>query len=220
MVMELYSTEEQQAEALQQFWKSNGRTIMIGIILGVIGILGWEQWKSYQNHVMEENTYTYMTVIRNLGANYNDNTVKATEDLIKDQAGSIYAELAAFNLATLAIDQSQDYEKAQINLEIASQSKDDALAEVAKLRLARVYAQEKKYDQAYKILSQVSDPLYNATVAELIGDIKLAEGKKEEAQASYAKAYDLIKDTPEIQHNQLLKIKLDDLSDLATKESK
>ena len=210
--MELYSTEEQQAEELQKFWKQNGKTIIIGIIMGVIGILGWEQFKSYRQGVMEENTYTYMTVIKNLNADYNENTVKATEKLIKDQDGSIYAELAAFNLATLAVDQKNDIEKAMVNLEISAKSSDDALASISKLRLARVYAQEQRFDDAYKLLNELNDEIYGATVSELVGDFKLLQGKNDEARAAYQKAYDKIKDTQEIQHNQLLKIKLDDLN--------
>ena len=211
--MELYSTEEQQAEELQKFWKQNGKTIIIGIILGVIGILGWEQWKSYRLGVMEENTHEYMTVIRNLTADYNENTVKAAETLINEHSGTIYAEIVAFNLATLAIDQNNDLEKAQANLEISIKSSDDALASESKMRLARVYAQENNFDAAYKILKELDQDIYGAAVSELIGDFKLLERKKDEARAAYQQAYDKIKDTPEIQGNQLLKIKLDDLNE-------
>ena len=81
------------------------------------------------------------------------------------------------------------------------------------MRLARVYAQENNFDAAYKILKELDQDIYGAAVSELIGDFKLLEGKKDEARAAYQQAYDKIKDTPEIQGNQLLKIKLDDLNE-------
>lgn len=210
--MELYSTEEQQAEALQEFWKKNGKTILLGIFVGVCGILGWQWFQKQQVKQMEEDTSIYMVTVKNLTADYNENTIKATENLINSKTGTIYADMAAFNLATLAIEKKLDYDKATTNLQISAKSKDDALANISKLRLARVYAQQGEYAKAEQTLYEVKDELYKVSVLEFKGDLLLLQGKQDEAKSIYSQAYDLIKDTESEQRNPLLKMKLDDVS--------
>ena len=38
--MEIYSTEEQQVEAIKSFWKENGSQIIVGAVLGLGGFSG------------------------------------------------------------------------------------------------------------------------------------------------------------------------------------
>lgn len=208
----LYSTEQQQAEVLQQFWKKNGKTLLLGVLIGVIGIFGWQGFKKYQLQEMEKSTSQYMFTMEKINADYNDGTVKAVDDLIASNKGTIYADMAALNIAALAIDKKSDYATAEKNLLIAKSSKDSAIANVAVLRLARVLAAEEKYDEAIKELDGVRSKIYKATALEIKGDILLTQGKKKEAQAAYQDAYNIIKGTPEENANKVLKLKLDDLA--------
>ena len=45
--MDVYNTEEEQVEAIKKWWNENGKSIIAGIIIGVIAIFGW---RSYENH--------------------------------------------------------------------------------------------------------------------------------------------------------------------------
>ena len=45
--MDVYNTEEEQVEAIKKWWNENGKSIITGIIIGVIAIFGW---RSYENH--------------------------------------------------------------------------------------------------------------------------------------------------------------------------
>ncbi len=207
-----YATEEQQAEALQQFWKNNGKTILLGVCLGIIGIFGWQYYKQYQLHQMENTTEQYMYTIEKINNNYNENTLKAVSDFIDTNKGSSYSEFAAMNLATVIIEKSTDYALAEKYLKIAAGSKDSALSNVAKLRLARVQNQLEKYAEAEATVKSVKDKLYAPVTKELLGDIALAKGDLDAARAAYQEAYDLIKNTNEEKMNVMLKIKLDDLA--------
>ena len=46
--MEVYSTEEQQVEAIKSFWKENGANIIVGAVLGLGGFAGWNWYTDKQ----------------------------------------------------------------------------------------------------------------------------------------------------------------------------
>jgi predicted negative regulator of RcsB-dependent stress response len=208
----LYSTEEQQAEVLQKFWKQNGKTIMFGLVLGIACILGWQYFKKYQLQQMESNTEQYMYSFEKINNNYNEATVKSLDDFIQMHRSDSYGQMAAFNLASLVADRGGDYESAEKYLQIAAESKDSAVSNVARLRLARVQIQLKKFDEAKKTLSSVKSSIYQSSVNEILGDIAFVRGDLSEARKSYQAAYDLIKGTNEENLNIMLKRKLDDLA--------
>ncbi len=210
----LYSTEQQQAEVLQEFWKKNGKTLLLGVLIGVIGIFGWQGFQKYRLKEMENTTTQYMFAIDKINTDYNDSTVKVVEDIIANNKGTIYADMAAMNLAALAVEKKADYVVAEKNLAIAKDSKDKAIAGVATLRLARVLAAEEKFDEAVKVLDSVKSSIYRPVALEIKGDILLAQDKKKEAHDAYQAAFDMLKGTPEEKSNPALKLKLDDLSGL------
>ncbi len=208
----LYSTEEQQAEVLQQFWKQNGKTILFGLFLGIACILGWQYFKQYQLKQMESNTEQYMYSFEKINNNYNEATLKSLDDYIQMHRGDSYGQMAALNLAALVVDKGADYEKAENYLKIAADSSDTAVSNIAKLRLARVQTQLKKFEEAKKTASSVKSSIYQSTVNEILGDIAFVKGDLKEARDAYQAAYDLVKGTNEEKLNIMLKVKLDDLT--------
>ncbi len=212
----LYSTEEQQAEVLQQFWKQNGRTILFGVLLGVAGIFGWQYFKQYQLHQMEEQTNQYRIALNNIGRDYNEFTVRGMTEFIEQHKGDSYGAFAALNLASLAADQGRDFDLAAKYLPVAVASPDSAVSSIARIRLARVLTELGRYDQAVSTAKTVSGELYRPVISELLGDIALARGDRAGARKAYQEAYDLIRGTNDEKMNVMLKIKLDDLSDTET----
>ena len=80
---------------------------------------------------------------------------------------------------------------------------------VAKLRLAGLLADQKKYDEALKQLDGATGKEFEALVADRRGDILLAQGKTDEAKAAYRKAWDAM--DPGIQYRRLIDAKLTSL---------
>jgi hypothetical protein len=60
---------------------------------------------------------------------------------------------------------------------------------IARMRLAGLLLDEKKYDEALKQLDGVDGGEFQALAADRRGDILMAQGKAEEAKAAYAKAW-------------------------------
>jgi predicted negative regulator of RcsB-dependent stress response len=77
---------------------------------------------------------------------------------------------------------------------------------VARLRLAGVLADQKKYDEALKQLDGATAKEFEALVADRRGDILLAQGKTDEAKAAYKKAWDSM--DAKVEYRRLIDAKL------------
>ena len=54
-----YETEEQQVEALKEWWKENGIAVVSGAILGIAALGGWRGWSWYQEKQANEASDLY-----------------------------------------------------------------------------------------------------------------------------------------------------------------
>lgn len=68
-----------------------------------------------------------------------------------------------------------------------------ALKQIAKIRMARIFAAEKSYTNALNELSSIDDKTYLPVINELKGDIYGATGQYQEAMSSYKLALDEVK---------------------------
>ena len=57
--MELYDSEEQQVEAIKDWWKENGKAVVLGVVVGLGGLFGW---RYYQDSVVQAQAHQNNTV--------------------------------------------------------------------------------------------------------------------------------------------------------------
>lgn len=81
------------------------------------------------------------------------------------------------------------------------------MLQIVKIRLADSQLAQKKYDEALKTLSNVTEPAFKATAEELRGDIFVAKKDTASAQKAYQSAWDSLIERK--QERQLLQIKLE-----------
>lgn len=208
-----FRTEEEQIAALKNWWKENGRSLLIGIGLALVIVFGW---KAYQNNDILNKTEAsslYQQLITEATKNNFDNdgaatlTYLASELKIKFESTE-YAVYAALFLAKDAV-QEQQYDTAKDELNwILSNSDDARIQHIATARLARILSIEGSNDEALALLNATL-PQFEARFLELKGDIKKRMGEMEAAIEAYSSAYELIKENPQAQ--PLLAVKLSDL---------
>ena len=46
-------TDEERAEELKAWWRSNGTSVLAGIAIAIGGVFGWQQWQNYQQNESE-----------------------------------------------------------------------------------------------------------------------------------------------------------------------
>ena len=205
--MEIYSTEEQQAEAIKSFFRDNGPALVIGVVLGLGGLYGWKAYNQNQVTTAEATSDAYTQLVQ-ADAEQKTNVLAGADEFIKNHQDSSYAVLAAFVAAKEAVEKS-DFTAAKNQLSwIITNSKNAELTAIATTRIARIELELKEYDAALKTLTTTMPEAFKAAVAELKGDVYLAQGDKDQARAAYQSAAD----AGGLTNNTTLQMKLDDLA--------
>ena len=200
--MEIYSTEEQQAEAIKRFFRENGLSLALAVIVGLGGLYGWKAYNQNQITTAEQASDAYTKLVES------DSVLASADAFISENKDTQYATLAAFVAAKEAVD-AQNLDLANEKLSWIVTNVDNAqLKAIATTRLARVQIAQQQYDDALSTLNAPLPEAFNANVAELKGDIYTQQGNKEQARVAYQAAVD----AGGLTSNPLLQIKLDDLA--------
>lgn len=64
--MELYDSEEQQVEAIKDWWKENGKAVIFGAVIGLGGLFGWRYYQDSVVEAREAASESYTSVISTL----------------------------------------------------------------------------------------------------------------------------------------------------------
>ena len=215
--MEIYSTEEQQVEAIKKFWQENGTQIIVGAALGLAGFWGWNFYVDKKIEAQEAASTQFEKFTEVAGAT--DVTSESLESELKtfvDKHGdSGYAIFVKLIAAKQAVADSK-FEAALEHLNgAAAQITDTSLKGLVESRIARVQIELKQYDAALSTLNAIANEGFKARVAELKGDVYLAKGDAVKARSEYQAAAD----QGGLQGNNLLQMKLDDLTLSASNDS-
>ncbi|EGM71354.1 tetratricopeptide repeat protein [Shewanella sp. HN-41] len=204
--MEIYSTEEQQVDAIKQFWKDYGTSILIGAVVGLGGLYSWNYYSDMKVAQAEEASQAFQAL-----------TTKSTDEAAllagvaefsknHDQKG--YLALLDLIVAKTAVE-AKDYTKAEEVLKKVIATKPSAgLDMIATLRLARVQAEQGQIDAGLATLEQVTDKAFLAQREELKGDFFVRQGEVDKAKTAYQTAVD----NGGVVTSPALKIKLDNLN--------
>lgn len=204
-------TDEEQVEALRAWWRDNGRSIIAGVAIAVIGILGWQQWNSYQQGRIEAASGEYYAFREQILAQpVAEGALARGEAIIDKYASTPYGSLTALLLAQYYVDQDQlDEAAAQLRWVVAEAGSEPVQA-IARLRLARVLSAQSKYEDALAALESVPSSLA-ADYQETRGDVLTAAGRLEDAVAAYRAALSDQNLIP--QRRAYIELKLNDLGE-------
>lgn len=208
--MATYDLDEQERlDELKAWWKRWGTLVMIGLAVVIAGAAGWRYW---QNRVVTQSleaASVYEQLTQSLAANDAKAAREAGAMLIEQYKGTAYAPRAALLLARLNVG-AKDLKSAQAQLEwAAANSKEPAVRDLARLRLAGVQLDQKQYDAALKTLSATHSDAFAFRFHDLKGDVLLAQDKPAEARAAYQAAFGkMAEDNP---YRNIVELKLDAL---------
>tara|TARA_Y100001956_G_scaffold22634_1_gene22292 strand:- start:5485 stop:6135 length:651 start_codon:yes stop_codon:yes gene_type:complete len=203
--VELYDSEEQQVEAIKDWWKENGKAVIFGAVLGLGGLFGWRYYQDSVTAAQEAASESYTQAVQELAAKgaAGEAAVQGFIDANKDTQ---YAVLAALQLAKVQVEAS-NLDEALAQLEWAkTATKDEAVLAVINYRLARLKAEQGDFDAALSDLAAIADESWAGRVAEQKGDILLRKGDTQAAYAAYTEAQQ------SGDASQTLQMKLDDLA--------
>ncbi len=189
MATSLDLQDQEQLDALKAFWKQYGNLITWVLILALGGFAAWNGWNWWQRDQGVKAAAMFEELDRAAAAGDADKAGRVFNDLKDRYPRTAFAQQGALLAAKLQFDKSQlDAAKASLAW-AAGNAADDEYRSIARLRLAALLAQDKKYDEALKQLDEAKSPSFEALVADRRGDVLLAQGKADQARAAYQTAW-------------------------------
>ncbi|HEV7123047.1 MAG TPA: tetratricopeptide repeat protein [Rhodanobacter sp.] len=209
MAFEEYDKYEQD-ELVQKWLRENGVSIIVGVLIGLVGIFGWQQWRSHQarNQSVASQLYEQVRVAQLTGKP--DVAMQVTQQLQKDYARSPYALFAVSDLARQQV-QDKQLDKADASLQWAeSHAEEPPLKALTLVRIARLQLVRGQAKPALATLDRVPAGSFQGMTQELRGDALVKVGRVDDARKAYQAAMSaLSEDAPQ---RGALQMKLDDLA--------
>ena len=186
--MDIYASDEEKAEAIKQWWRENGRSVIAGIVLGGAAIFGFRYWMNYQQVQTEQASVMYQQATIQLSQSEREQAQKTIDQLMQDYGSTAYAVFAALEMAEKATAEGDnDTAVSHLNWVVDNASM-ASHQELARLRLAQLHVSAGELEQASALVEQAALSAYQSLFAELRGDIKLAQGDTAAAHSAYQQA--------------------------------
>jgi predicted negative regulator of RcsB-dependent stress response len=207
--VEDYLSEKEQWEWIKEQVRENGPAVVLAIVLAVVALFGWRWWQSRQDARQLEAGGKYMQMVQSLERGDRSRALVQLGELERDYGASPYTDQARLLAARMYVDEAQlDHAAAELT-NVAEHSKDQELAWVARLRLARVQIAQGKPDSALATLGAGSDAgAFAARYHEVRGDAYYVKGDKAAALGEYRSAQQA---GAEATDTTLLQLKIADL---------
>jgi len=208
-----YLTDDEQAEALKTWWRENWAWVLSGVAVG-LGLLGG--WQYYQRYKVQRAETAAQVLDQFATVQASDKTKAETlfKELTDKYAATPYAMQAQLMQAQDAVS-ANDFARAETALRtVMASSKDTELAQIARLRLARVLIEQGKPDDASALLDTSKAGAFVAQVHEIRGDALYAKQDAGGARGEYETALAAYKTDTGVDVS-LLELKLQDLGGAA-----
>ena len=207
--MENYRTDEEQVEALKQWWEKNGKfAILFGILL-IAGIVSGRVWMDFKQTSAGNASAEYDTMMIEMQDGKNDSAMRRGAELMEKYKDTPYAALSALAVAKMEVEKG-DLSAAGLRLKwVVDNATLDNVDHIARLRLIRVLIEEQKLDEALTYTNNVEPAKFKPEYDLLRGDIYAAKGQPDLARTAYQAALDGEGLSP--QTSDALRLKLNDV---------
>ncbi len=190
-----YFNEHEQGEAVKKWLKENGGAIVMGLVIAFGGLFGVRQWQSWDISQKQRASAEFEIMSQLLADDQLDAAMANYQVLKDDYADSPYASLAALQMARARLEAGQSDLAITLFEFVANNGTPSALRLIGVERLARVLLDQGRPEEAMSLLdSHAGNAGFEATMAEVRGDVYTALGQNEEAVASYQLALDTLEE--------------------------
>lgn len=212
--MSRFESDDEQIQAIKDWWKANGSSLLSGLLVVSVAWAGWTYWQNQKlsNAITASGTFEVLQIKMQQGA-FGD-VARDGLKLMEDQPSSPYSTGIALMLAKFYFDK-QEIDKAveQFNW-VAANAPEDALKLIARLRTAQMYQELGDLDQAINALDSAKTLSLSlseqANLAYAQGEVYLA--KQDLVKAS--EFFQSVVDNTETSANlaTLARLQLDDIT--------
>lgn len=204
--MNTYETEEDQVKALKQWWADNGRAVILGLVVGIGGIVGWQYMENQRVSDALAASKLYSSLVESMQDNAYDQALATAQAIQSDYPDTPYGDLAVLQQAQ-ALAAKQDRAAArQALLDLAQRSHNEAIKQLALLRAYRLQLAEGDAQAVVDQLETIEAGQFYGQFQELKGDALVSLGQLSPARSAYLSALESV-----TVDQRLLRLKLADL---------
>ena len=211
---EIYESDQEQVEKIKKWWDENGKTTVIGLVLGLGGMFGWTAWQSYETAQAEAASAVYSQIVRAAESGEHAKVEEQAQALIRDFPNSGYMTLATLYRAGAAMqDGRKDAGKAHLEWIVENGSLPE-YQQIARLRLARIALDADAPSEAQALIDAIpaDSAFQEGAVQALKGDLAAHKGDLEGARSAYEAALQVLGENTPL--GIRLRLALDDLGSL------
>jgi len=212
-VVDEFSTEEEQVEAIKKWWKENGTSLIIGVVLGLSLLFGWRYWTDYNENQMAAASDAYMRLSGMIEQKNMDSATAQNQAMRVEYPQSSYAPIASLALAKYAVEENSLEQAAELLGWAVDHSTIAGVKHISRLRLAQVMLQQDKSLEVLALLDVVDMDTFQARYEELRGDAYVMQGERKKAYQAYTVS--LLMLPPGSRARVLLEMKANDLGDIS-----
>jgi predicted negative regulator of RcsB-dependent stress response len=202
--------EQEQIDELKQFWRSYGKLILMVVVAVIVGLGTFKGVEHFKKQESQDASVIFAKIEEAQASGDVEAIRENAAKLLDAHGGTHYAALANLILAKTEFEAGNLDEVIKSLSDALDGSKDPALKELMKLRLAAAYLEKEDYENALNYVSgNVSSP-FAAQFADMRGDIGYAKGDLVKAREGYAQALSLLGEQDP--WRDIIQIKIDSLS--------
>ncbi|HMT02620.1 MAG TPA: tetratricopeptide repeat protein [Burkholderiales bacterium] len=199
--------EQEQINKIKYFWKDWGKYIISIFIIIATGYLANFFWNSYNQKQEASVAQLYMQFNEALQNKDVKNVYVITNELEKKYSKNELTILASIKAAVLAYNNKEFDLAIKFLLWASTNTSDKGMESIAKLRLASIYIDQRKFDKALSVLLEKHEPSFDAAYLSTKGDLYIAKGDLVKAREAYKEA--LQKSSANGGATELLQLKID-----------
>lgn len=183
-----YETEEQQVEALKDWWSENGRAVIAGVVIGATVVGGWTFWNSYQEKQAVLASDLYSRTIEAIESDDTATALSLADELRDDQPKALYSAYANMAAARVSVENSDLTDAANRLQWVVKNAPQDDVKLIAQVRLARVQAAIGDAAAGLATLPGTFPDPFIGLVEEARGDLLVQTGELDAARTAYQAA--------------------------------
>jgi predicted negative regulator of RcsB-dependent stress response len=180
--------EQEQLAEMKAWWQRYGNLVLSALTLVCLIIAGYNGWIYYQRTQSAAAAQVFEGVQKLAGGGDAKKVSEASKALAEQFPRTTFAVMGQLMAARVAFD-ANDAEMSRSHLQwVIDNGRDDELKHVARVRLSGILLDQKKFDEALKLLDTAHPDHFEAAYADRRGDILYAQGKPGEARTAWQTA--------------------------------
>lgn len=204
--------EQEQLAELKAWWATYGKPLVAIAMIAVLGFAGWRGYQIWQDRRAGAASDLYGQAQKAYEAKDAAKFKEAAGTLAAQYPKTMYAAMSAL-LAAKHYTEAGDLKSAEAQLQwVLDRSDSEEGRALARLRLAGLMLDQKRFDEGLKLLGGPAPAAFDALYADRRGDIYAAQNKPAEARKEYKAALEKISPQAGALRN-LVQVKLDTLGE-------